>query len=1329
MKKTSRDIRKKYYIGLSVGTSFAGWAVTDKSYCLLKARSQPLWGSYLFDEAKSAKERRLHRSARRRRARTRQRLLLLQDLFAEEIAKKDPLFFLRLNNSSLFLSDKAYGLRSADSLFGDETFKDRDFFRKYPTVYHLRAALIRGEIEDVRFLYLGVHHILKKRGHFLFEVQGDDVQDTSALFGSLGKINVFLTDHMCAPLDLSKSKEILNILCDAKADRQSRRSRLIAVIAADKNLQHEAIARAISGSKFKLRDLTASDQVAESRSFSFEDANFEESGAAAIEKEAGEEWTEFVLLLKAVYDWTVFFSFMGARRFLSEAKVDAYEKHREDLRRLKAYVREKCPEKYGLVFYCGENANNYAAYVGSDRKKRCARCTKGEFYSFLKRELRLDDKQMLRDMGKDIFLPLQSCEANGAVPYQAHLQELNAILKYAEEKFPFLKERSGGTSVSDKIRMLMTFRVPYYVGPLDTRSPFGWAVRRQGCERERVTPWNFGETVDEAASEERFIRRSTNKCAYLAGQDVLPVNSLLYCEFFFLNELNQMKICGEQNEAARRAIYEFAKYHKRFGRKEILTLLIREGIVSPDSKEEEIFGSSDRIFRVASSSWVNLAFLGEKRIRYSAMCEEVLLWITLISDKERLEKRIRAKYGKFLSEEEIKKLKSLNSSRWSRVSREFLNGIVSEKCLDENGRPMTLIEAMRKTGKSFSELMSDAYGFGRAVDRYNAENVPSEAVNYAAIRSMYCSMAVKRAIWRSIELVREIVEIEGAPPERLFLETTSGNARRGQNKFLRKNELIARYRALGESGKEFLAAIEKTPEVCFNSDRLYLYYLQEGKSAYSGTPIRLKDVFDADVCDIDHIYPQSKIQEESIDNKVLVFRAENVRKKDVYPLPSSIQSKCGGFWKECRKVGLMSEVKYARLTRTEPLTDAELTSYIERQFCLPDQHTRSVMYLLQKLLPDTEIVYVRSSNADRFRQDNGLIRMRDLNNLSYAKDAYIDIAVGNVYRAKFKRELEKGDRERLGNYNIRRLFDEDIEGEWKVSDRQTVLQTVVKNNARVVRMTEQGKGALFNATIKKAGANKNLIPLKGNGAFFDTSKYGGYDSETTAYFMLVRSNDKRGGKRLSLEAFPLWQEKLGSNSVEDKIRYCEEKAGLNEAEILIPQIKINTLFQFGGSYAYLRGRSGNRLLWCNANEPFLEQESLAALKPAVNFIRARDRFGKGISVGKDVNAEGNLALYDKLLDKLASPVYAGLTIRKQLALLSGKREDFAKLTPEGQCKVLTEVLRLMQCNSATSDLTLLGGAANAGKIVSSKFVDGLQMKMILQSPTGYYRKVISFDDV
>ncbi len=56
----------KYYIGLDMGTSSIGWAVTDTSYNILRCKGKDMWGSRLFQEALSAEERRSHRTSRRR---------------------------------------------------------------------------------------------------------------------------------------------------------------------------------------------------------------------------------------------------------------------------------------------------------------------------------------------------------------------------------------------------------------------------------------------------------------------------------------------------------------------------------------------------------------------------------------------------------------------------------------------------------------------------------------------------------------------------------------------------------------------------------------------------------------------------------------------------------------------------------------------------------------------------------------------------------------------------------------------------------------------------------------------------------------------------------------------------------------------------------------------------------------------------------------------------------------------------------------------------------------------------------------------------------------
>ena len=92
-------INKTWYLGLDIGTASVGWAATDTEYKIIRKNKKRLWGVRLFEEAKTAEERRGYRSSRRRLARRKWRLNLLEELFTQEIAKIDSNFFLRLKES------------------------------------------------------------------------------------------------------------------------------------------------------------------------------------------------------------------------------------------------------------------------------------------------------------------------------------------------------------------------------------------------------------------------------------------------------------------------------------------------------------------------------------------------------------------------------------------------------------------------------------------------------------------------------------------------------------------------------------------------------------------------------------------------------------------------------------------------------------------------------------------------------------------------------------------------------------------------------------------------------------------------------------------------------------------------------------------------------------------------------------------------------------------------------------------------------------------------------------------------------------------------------
>ena len=96
---------KNIYLGLDIGTDSIGYAVTNKAYELLKFKGEPMWGATLFESAKDASERRAFRIGRRRLDRRQARVNLLNELFAKEICKIDPKFFIRRRESALYKED------------------------------------------------------------------------------------------------------------------------------------------------------------------------------------------------------------------------------------------------------------------------------------------------------------------------------------------------------------------------------------------------------------------------------------------------------------------------------------------------------------------------------------------------------------------------------------------------------------------------------------------------------------------------------------------------------------------------------------------------------------------------------------------------------------------------------------------------------------------------------------------------------------------------------------------------------------------------------------------------------------------------------------------------------------------------------------------------------------------------------------------------------------------------------------------------------------------------------------------------------------------------
>ena len=265
-----------------------------------------------------------------------------------------------------------------------------------------------------------------------------------------------------------------------------------------------------------------------------------------------------------------------------------------------------------------------------------------------------------------------------------------------------------------------------------------------------------------------------------------------------------------------------------------------------------------------------------------------------------------------------------------------------------------------------------------------------------------------------------------------------------------------------------------------------------------------------------------------------------------------IRNKMIPFWKILLQQGFIPKEKYERLVRSDKLCTDELAGFVERQIVETRQSTKEVASILKEALPDTEIVYVKAGTVSNFRQFfkeiGAFLKVREMNDLHHAKDAYLNIVVGNSYFIKFTKNAAWFIKNNPGySYNLKRMFEFDIErnGEtaWKIGNRGsivTVKNVMQKNNILVTRKSYEAKGGLFDQQMMKKG--KGQVPIKGNDdRLANIEKYGGYNKASGTYFMLVKSLDKKGREIRTIEFVPLYLKNQIEKDKESAIEYLSKE--------------------------------------------------------------------------------------------------------------------------------------------------------------------------------------------
>ena len=1200
---------KNYSIGLDIGTNSVGWAVINEdTYKVLKKGNNKLWGVETFASANQAKDRRLKRSSRRRYNRRKERIKILQEIFSEEINKEDSIFFQKLEESKFENSEKRVPIIDC------EKKNIKEYYKKYPTIYHLRKHLVNSaEKEDIRLVYLAIHHIIKYRGNFLYESNFNVnninfINNLKSLFEDCLKYNNYL--------EISDNIDEINfdiidktMLNDSKNDQSINLKKELSKIMS-KTIINEFV-KLLQGDKFNINKLFSLDLESEIK-LSFKDKSLDELPDELSEYE---DLTEFIYKLKDVYDGITLKKLFKNRNItsLSDLMVWKYEKHKEDLVLLKGILKSN-QELYDKMFSYDDNSI-YRKYVlnkitAEDLKKEIIGCLDA---INCKEEIRT---AIEKDLIENSFMPRITTVENGIFPYQLNNSELKAIINNQGKYYPFLLEKWQDDKTL--LERLLEFRIPYYIGPLNSKSEFSWLIKQK---EDKITPFNFNEVIKISESAERFITRMIGKCSYLIEEDSMPTNSLYYSKYKVLNELKQIKIgiSGKERKLPVELINQI--YNELFLKTSgtITDKKFKDYLkTNPNfdmfyNKNINITGYSDlNAFANNMNSYID--FFGENGIFNGTNfniddAEEIIKYVTTFEDKKILKQKLEEKYKSC----NLERICNLKYKGWGRLSKKLLMKTYGvNKNTDE---AHTIMELLEETDMNFQQILFDKdYNFQEIIkDENNTKQVTK--INYELVKDLVTSPANKRAIYQCLKIMDELVEYIGYNPNNIFLEMAreDGTKKRTDNRKKQLEKIYEKYKD-DIDNYEKLSKELKSIDNSEISKKVFLYFIQNGKSLYSPEKLDLDLILSKkDNYQIDHIIPRTLTTDNSLDNLALVLHDENQNKSSNFVLPEEYRtSEMIKWWNHLKKVGLLTTKKYNNLCRTSFSQEA-IEGFINRQLVETRQICINVANIIDTYLnkgkKKTKIVYLKAGISSAYRDKYELFKYRGLNDYHHAHDAYLAAVLGlykNSYfkypddfsaiksinkhlydvgkfkEAKFGYFLNSLDEEYSKFYNIDKNFD-------LKEYNNTIIKTLHQNDISVTRKTfVKNDGELFNQN--PCPKEEAKVPIKKN---MDI-KYGGYTSLNCGYFVLVNYN--KGNKFIGI---PLYYKNMN-----DRDKYIRNELKLKDNEtytIKKDKIPFDTKIRWKNQYFYVKGYSSGLEL-ANATQISFDSKAYNDYKHLLNYI-------------------------------------------------------------------------------------------------------------------------------
>lgn len=1399
--------KQKYHIGLDIGTDSIGFAAIDDHFKLVRSKGKQVIGVRLFKEGETAAERRVFRTMRRRLKRRKWRLGFLDNIFAPHLAKVDPNFLRRIKQSNIANEDphkekefigaylfpeqakegKEYGYPTMIKLrhefaeqhpeLNDDQLRDELYRIPAFNIYGLRYTMMNEQRKfDLREVYLAIHHIIKYRGNFLnntpIELFQADKVDFKKTFEDLN--NIFLELDGLAPfqINLENAEKIGTILLDSKRthnDRQRASARLLLVVNGATKKRDKKIAtqllKLILGMKSNTAVIFNVEAGDDTYKINLSDENSDDQLvklASLLTPDQNELLDQLVKLYSAIMLNEIVPNGQG----LSESMMGRYVQHHQQLLELKRFA--KTVDRSTAI----KISHLYDQYVGKVQGDK-----NFNFQKDIKRLL--DDSELGKTIAAEIeqgnYMPKKRTGENGVIPRQVHQLELEKIIENQSKYYPWLAEenpnKDQNSDAKYKIEQLLTFRVPYYVGPMidpdvqvkTSGAAFAWAKLKENRPNEAITPWNFNQQIDIDQSATRFVKRMTTKDTYLLTEDVLPAASMIYQRFNVLNELNNVRVNSQhlttsQKQAIYRELFQNGHY-TTVGVKSLQNWFsVHENTISTAHvtglADEKKFNSNLGTYRDLVGILGKDVVDNPKRL---SDLEQIIEWSTVYEDNKITRRKLSQ--INWLTDQQRDQLSTIRYRGWGRLSKKLLTGI------RVNGK--NILDRMWASQQNFAQVVHSPE-FEKKIDEYNQHELATvnndDDIIEKVLADAYTSPQNKKAIRQVMLVVKDIERAMGDKPASISLEFARSEENTGRT-HSRQSQLE---KAFQTTAKEMVANTDlpsQLKDIRDLTDRYYLYFTQAGIDVYTGQPIDIDKI--STNYDIDHIYPQSFIKDDSLDNKVLVARPVNSSVKSDQVPYELFGAKMKEYWRQLLDAGLITKRKYQHLT-TNPhsLNKYVKQGFIHRQLV----ETRQVIKLAANILSelygeDTKIIETRAQNTKQLRDIYHLYKEREVNDYHHAVDAYLT-AFGSqylyqrypslrrlfVYGQYLKPHANNNDWHPKSFNLFRHLDQNDKFYQQYVVDKETgELIVDSQSQAEYVRKiqhykimlvskeTYQNSGALFGATIypSKDADKRTLIPLKKGKA---VKLYGGYSKERAVFMTIVRINGRKPQYKLvSVPIIALHKLNLAMRDGKQSYLEClkstiapqltvmtkDRKTGkrkpvIKNFDIVVSRVLFNQLIVDDTDAFTL----GSATVQHNAKQLILSDRSLKYLEDNFKRVKQMNDFQKQDQVLLDI--------FDDIVSQM-NKYYSLFDQRSNREKLTNGRPLFEQLPPfdkwqgnkvvqRGKASIIMDVLQGLHANAARTKIPEL-------KIPTFGFFNssnGIRLSstavLCFQSPTGLFER-------